>query len=206
MHATIKRYIKASTNDIDIVIGRLDKAITAQINRIEQNNADSEDKSIISISHIAFFLPVSKKISSFALTKVFHQYAKARMNVKYPSVKRYYIGECKESFTSKMGIPCSHEVKSMLLSRKQLMKGDFDSQWWLFKQVEYASNSFQFLEFSPMEQHDSIVSENEIFLSQEPVTDIGTPPACSSQDNQMLTPEILKSIQERYIELEEINI
>lgn len=111
MHATLKRYMKASTYDIDIVVGRVANAITAQINRIQQENATAQDKSLSSINNMPFFLAIAQKISGFDLTNVLRQYALAHMNLKYPTIDRYATGECKKSFSRKMGIPCSHEIK-----------------------------------------------------------------------------------------------
>lgn len=55
MHAVLKNYIQVSTNDLDIIFDRIDDAITAQVNRITQENIIAQRKSRNGVSNVPFF-------------------------------------------------------------------------------------------------------------------------------------------------------
>lgn len=122
------------------------------------------------------------------------------MNYKYPTVQQFSIGSCKNSYSSKMGIPCSLEIKLMFLNGQQLMKENFDSQWWLSDHNSSESNNTQLSCVNSIDHFNSACFEetNSLFGTQQNPGETEIT-AWSSQESSLFSLENLQAIQERFV-------
>ncbi|KMS94634.1 hypothetical protein BVRB_016790, partial [Beta vulgaris subsp. vulgaris] len=120
--AAIKNYLKVSTLDIRDVCNRIDLSMQNQWKEYEAKLSSNR----IRVSHclnVPFYRNVIRKISTFALLQVHKQFRISKQPLNEMESR------CSFTFTSSMGLPCSHAIKIRMAQNDILSVDDFHPQW-----------------------------------------------------------------------------
>jgi hypothetical protein len=120
--AAIKNYLRVSNLDIRDVCKRI--GLSLQNQRKEYEAKLSCDRMrVYHCLNVPFYQNVIRKISVFALLQAHKQFRIAKQPLNET------VTPCSVTFTSSMGIPCSHAIRSKLAMNETLSVNDFHPQW-----------------------------------------------------------------------------
>lgn len=154
-HAALKKWLQVSTGDMLGVCLLLERACEEQDRSISQTSSFQRTHNLTEHSH-SIWKDVKKHISFHALKLAREQYHKS---LAPPD------GPCTNTFTSTMGIPCSHNIRKMLADPLIAFTiDDFDNHWWLKQPDAFV-----------MTQQPEILDTDDVLLQLRQRSDLLTP-------------------------------
>ncbi|XP_077246720.1 uncharacterized protein LOC143886562 [Tasmannia lanceolata] len=134
-HCKIKRYVKVSTSDLQMVRNKICTAIENQLHNI-LTHLSTEKNQVPPKFCIPFFGELVGHVSVFALRQLFKQY---RLATCSPT-----SSICMNQFTLTMGLPCAHKMRYWMGESEVLRLNDIHSQWRIdgriFDQIDLGAN------------------------------------------------------------------
>ncbi|XP_077220614.1 uncharacterized protein LOC143854501 [Tasmannia lanceolata] len=131
-HSNLKKYLKVSTSDIQMVRNKICLTIENQLHKI-LTHLSTEKNQVPPKFCIAFFDELVGHVSVFALRQLFKQYRLATCN---PT-----LSICMNQFTATMGLPCAHKMRYRMGESEVLHLSDIHSQWRIdgrtFDQIDF---------------------------------------------------------------------
>ncbi|XP_068656492.1 uncharacterized protein [Aristolochia californica] len=114
-HSKLRKYLHESTGE-----SRICSAFKSQLKAVKAQVLEERTR-VSPKLRIPFFDKLVGHVSVFALRELLEQYKLALDHVTLPV--------CSDEFTSTMGLPCAHKMKSRMDESKGLYLTDIDSQW-----------------------------------------------------------------------------
>ncbi|XP_077246723.1 PKS-NRPS hybrid synthetase cheA-like isoform X2 [Tasmannia lanceolata] len=137
-HSKLKKYVRLSTSDLNLVKNKICLAIENQLQKI-QTQLSAEKTQVPHKFCIPFFDELVGHVSFFALRQLFKQYRLATCN---PT-----LSICMNQFTRTMGLPCAHKMRCRMGENDVLHLTDIHSQWRIdirmFNNIDAGANSVQ---------------------------------------------------------------
>ncbi|ERN03501.1 PKS-NRPS hybrid synthetase CHGG_01239 [Amborella trichopoda] len=119
-HSMLKSHLQFSVGDLQVVKNKICLATEMQFQEIKTRLSMER----IRIPHdlrIPFFNELVTHVSIFALRELFKQYQLARSNPSW--------SVCMNQFTTTMGLPCAHRMKSRMDENQVMHLSDIHLQW-----------------------------------------------------------------------------
>lgn len=131
-HVPIKTALGKSTGNLNTVVDSIEMIIEDQYRTICAN-LENDMSSISRKLRDPFFQFVVFKVSIYALNLVYD---------KLKDVRHGIVKTCTSRFRTTMGLPCSHELRDMILAGKVLSVADFHSHYHL-RQIIVPEENFE---------------------------------------------------------------
>lgn len=126
-HSVLKQYISVSTSHLDVVRRKIIDLIDHQMDEYNAQLAQEKTKAHHYIN-IPFFSALLRKVSEYALRRIHNEYIKAKIAcIDHP------LNPCSGTLSATMGLPCSHQIQTLLQSKGKLTLDMIDTQWHLYK-------------------------------------------------------------------------
>ncbi|XP_077219971.1 PKS-NRPS hybrid synthetase cheA-like [Tasmannia lanceolata] len=138
VHAKLKKYVRLSTSDLNLVKTKICLAIDNQLQKFH-TQLSTDKIQVPQKLCIPFFDELVSHISVFALRELFKQYRLATCN---PT-----LSVCTNQFTATMGLPCAHKMRFRIYESEVLHLGDIHPQW----QIDYRALSNIDVEINSLE-------------------------------------------------------
>ena len=128
-HSALKKHLPSSVLDIIEAFRCIDRYVSIQKNEFESKLND-ELKLIPQRCKSNIYSKVVRRISKFALVKIQEDFISFKSNP---------LNNCRGITTRTLGIPCSHTMRRIELSGKELVPNDFHRHYWIRGRVSNIS-------------------------------------------------------------------
>ena len=131
-HALLKQYLRVSTGDLKTVLEKIELLMTNMHAEHEAAMAIAQDRTPSRL-RIPMFAELIGKVTPYALYQISRQLDQVKQSDG--------TSVCYHTMSSSMGLPCHHQLETLLQNSCILHIGDIHSHWHFTENVDRPSNN-----------------------------------------------------------------